>query len=97
MNGYKDADQRKKQVNWEEVGRNAYKGKLSKSKFTKEFSKWQGVRKKTSRFLVERLDNTEWKVPPGSETKVYFSGFQALNDDYENYEMKYFKKSLTKI
>ena len=92
MNGFKDADQRKKQVNWEEVGREAYKGKLSKSKFTKEFGKWQDVRKKTSTFLVERLDNTEWKVPPGSETKVYFNGFQALNDDYENYEMKYFKK-----
>ena len=28
----------------------------------------------------------------GSKTKVYFNGFQALNDDYENYEMKYFKK-----
>lgn len=91
MNGFKDADQRKKQVNWEELGMEVYKGKLSKSKYKKEFAKWQGTRKKTSRFLVERLDNTEWKVPPGSETKVYFNGFQALNDDYENYEMKFFK------
>jgi hypothetical protein len=92
MNAYKDEDQRKKQVNWEELGRQAYKGKLSKSKYKKEFGKWQGTRKKTSRFLVERLDNTEWKVPQDSKTKVYFNGFQALNDDYENYEMKYFKK-----
>ena len=92
MNGFKNADQRKKQVNWEELGMEVYKGKLSKSKYKKEFAKWQGTIKKTSRFLVERLDNTEWKVPPGSETKVYFNGFQALNDDYENYEMKYFKK-----
>ena len=58
MNAYKDADQRKKQVDWEELGREVYKGKLSKSKYKKEFGKWQGVRKKTSRFLVERLDNT---------------------------------------
>ena len=92
MNGYKDSDQREKQTNWEELGMEVYKGKLSKSKYKKEFAKWQGTRKKTSRFLVERLDNSEWKIPPGSETKVYFNGFQALNDDYENYEMKYFKK-----
>ena len=92
MNGYKDSDQREKQINWEELGMEVYKGKLSKSKYKKEFAKWQGTRKKTSRFLVERLDNTEWKIPPGSETKVYFNGFQALNDDYENYEMKFFKK-----
>ena len=92
MNGYKDSDQREKQTNWEELGMEVYKGKLSKSKYKKEFAKWQGTRKKTSRFLVERLDNSEWKIPPGSETKVYFNGFQALNDDYENYEMKFFKK-----
>ena len=92
MNGYKDSDQREKQINWEELGMEVYKGKLSKSKYKKEFAKWQGTRKKTSRFLVERLDNTEWKIPQGSETKVYFNGFQALNDDYENYEMKFFKK-----
>ena len=53
MNAYKDEDQRKKQVNWEELGRFFYKGKLSKSKYKKEFGKWEGTRKKQVDFWLK--------------------------------------------
>ena len=91
MNGFKDSIQRSKSVNWKELARSVYKKELSKKKFEKKWSLGWEVRKETRSFLVERLDNTEWKAQPDQELKFLFNGFQQLNEDYENYEMKYFK------
>ncbi|MAV04269.1 MAG: hypothetical protein CMC31_01230 [Flavobacteriaceae bacterium] len=89
MNGYKDSLQMNKGVNWEELAKKVYKNKLSKSKFKKKWDLGMNVRKETKTFLVERLDNTTWTEIEGGV--LLFNGFQALNDDYEDYEMKFFK------
>ena len=92
FNGFKDDEQRKKQTNWKELAMKVYKGKMSKRKFEKAWEKTPTVRKETRNFLVERLDNTMWSAPEeGQSLDFRFNGFQALNDDYENYEMKFFK------
>tara|TARA_B100000459_G_scaffold101270_1_gene57949 strand:- start:53 stop:826 length:774 start_codon:yes stop_codon:yes gene_type:complete len=92
MNGFKDEEQRTKQTNWKELAQKVYKGKMSKKKFEKAWEMTPTVRKETRNFLVERLDNTVWNAPDeGQSLNFFFNGFQALNDDYENYEMKFFK------
>ena len=66
---------------------------MSKRKFEMAWEKTPSVRKETRTFLVERLDSTVWNAPDEGQTlSFYFNGFQALNEDYENYEMKFFKK-----
>ena len=55
------------------------------------------VRKETRRFLVERLDNSVWSpLAEGKKARFLFNGFKALNDDYENFEMQYFKENHNK-
>ena len=94
MNGYKDSIQMSNNVNWKELAMKVYKKELSKKKFEKKWSLGWEVRKETRNFLVERLDNTDWtELKDGKQPKFFFNGFKALNDDYEGYEMKFFKQS----
>ena len=93
MNGFEDDAQRTMQKNWKELGMKVYKGKMSKRKFEKAWDKTPTVRKETRNFLVERLDNSVWSpLAEGKEARFLFNGFKALNDDYESFEMKYFKE-----
>ena len=70
---------------------------MSKRKFEKAWEMTPTVRKETRNFLVERLDNTVWNAPDeGQSLNFFFNGFQALNDDYENFEMKFFKENHNK-
>ena len=97
MNGYKDSIQRSKSVNWQELGKKVYKKELSKKKFEAKWTLGSQVRKETRRFLVERLDNSVWSpLAEGKEAIFLFNGFKALNDDYENFEMKFFKENHNK-
>ena len=97
MNGFKDEEQRTKQTNWKELAQKVYKGKMSKRKFEKAWEMTPTVRQETRNFLVERLDNTVWNAPDeGQSLNFFFNGFQALNDDYENFEMKFFKENHNK-
>ena len=91
MNFYKDSLQKAKSANlnvWD-YAKNVYKGKLSKSKFEK---KWNLPAGKRNFYELERLDNTYWhgKIEEGME--ITLNAFKALNEDYEDYEMKFFKK-----
>ena len=97
MNGFEDDAQRTMQKNWKELGMKVYKGKMSKRKFEKARDKTPTVRKETRNFLVERLDNSVWSpLAEGKEARFLFNGFKALNDDYESFEMKYFKENHNK-
>tara|TARA_B100001027_G_C16252803_1_gene325323 strand:- start:878 stop:1735 length:858 start_codon:yes stop_codon:yes gene_type:complete len=97
FNGFKDDEQRKKQTNWKELAMKVYKGKMSKRKFEKAWEKTPTVRKETKTFLVERLDNSIWSpLAEGKEGRALFNGFKALNEDYENFEMEYFKENHNK-
>ena len=97
MNGFEDDAQRTMQKNWKELGMKVYKGKMSKRKFEKAWDKTPTVRKETRNFLVERLDNSVWSpLAEGKEARFLFNGFKALNDDYESFEMKYFKENHNK-
>ena len=91
MNFYKDSLQKAKSanINVRDYAKNVYKGKLSKSKFEK---KWNLPSGKRNFYQLERLDNTYWhgKIEEGME--ITLNAFKALNEDYENYEMKFFKK-----
>ena len=97
MNGFKDSIQRSKSVNWQELAKKVYKKELSKKKFEAKWTMGSQVRKETRNFLVERLDNSVWSpLSEGKEARFLFNGFKALNDDYESFEMKYFKESHNK-
>ena len=97
MNGFEDDAQRTMQKNWKELGMKVYKGKMSKRKFEKAWDMTPTVRKETKNVLVERLDNSVWSpLTEGKEARFIINGFKALNDDYENFEMKYFKENHSK-
>ena len=97
MNGFKDSLQRSKSVDWQGLAKTVYKKELSKKNFEKKWSLGMNVRKETRNFLVERLDNSVWSpLAEGKEARFLFNGFKALNDDYENFEMEYFKENHNK-
>jgi len=92
MNFFKDSLQKSKgkNINWKDYAKKVYKGKLSKSKFEK---KWNLPFGKRNFYELERLDNTYWQggdLQKGME--ITLNAFKALNEDYEDYEMKSFKK-----
>ena len=91
MNFYKDSLQKLKgsNINWKDYAKKVYEGKLSKSKFEK---KWNLPTGKRNFYELERLDNTYWlgELKAGMEISLF--AFKALNEDYEDYEMKFFKK-----
>ena len=92
MNFFKDSLQKAKvnNLNWKDYAKKVYKGKLSKSKFEK---KWNLPVGKRNYYELERLDNTYWiggDLEKGMQ--ITLNAFQALNEDYEDYEMKFFKK-----
>ena len=91
MNFHKDSVQREKgfSLNFQDYARKIYP-KLSKRNFEK---KWNLPRGKRNNYVLQRLDNTYWQG--GSLEKgmqVQLNVFEALNDDYESYEMEYFKE-----
>ena len=92
MNFYKDSLQKSKtsNINWKDYAKKVYKGKLSKSKFEKKWNLPTGER---NFYELERLDNTYWQggdLEKGMEITI--NVFKSLNEDYEDYEMKFFKK-----
>ena len=91
MNFYKDSLQKLKasSVDWKDYAKKVYKGKLSKSKFEK---KWNLPTGKRNFYELERLDNTYWHGELKAGMEISLFAFKALNEDYENYEMKFFKK-----
>ena len=91
MNFYKDSLQKSKlnNINWKDYAKKVYKGKLSKSKFEK---KWNLPMGKRNFYELERLDNTYWHGELKTGMKISMNVFKSLNEDYEDYEMKFFKK-----
>tara|TARA_B100000768_G_C11220547_1_gene350310 strand:- start:238 stop:1020 length:783 start_codon:yes stop_codon:yes gene_type:complete len=91
MNFYKDSLQKLKanNIDWKDYAKKVYKGKLSKSKFEK---KWNLPTGKRNFYELERLDNTYWHGELKAGMEISLFAFKALNEDYEDYEMKFFKK-----
>ena len=91
MNIYKDSLQKSKasKINWNDYAKKVYKGKLSKSKFEKKLNLTFGKR---NYYELERLDNTYWHGELKAGMEINMHAFKALNEDYEDYEMKFFKK-----
>ena len=91
MNFYKDSLQKSKftNLNFKDYAKKVYKGKLSKSKFEK---KWNLPMGKRNFYELERLDNTYWHGELKTGMKISMNVFKSLNEDYEDYEMKFFKK-----
>ena len=91
MNFYKDSLQKSKftNLNFKDYAKKVYKGKLSKSKFEK---KWNLPSGKRNFYELERLDNTYWHGELKTGMKINMNVFKSLNEDYQDYEMKFFKK-----
>ena len=91
MNFYKDSIQKSKtaNLNFKDYAKKVYKGKLSKSKFEK---KWNLPLGKRNFYELERLDNTYWHGELKIGMKISMNVLKSLNEDYEDYEMKFFKK-----
>ena len=91
MNFYKDSIQKSKSANLniKEYARQVYKGKLSKSRFERKWNLPTGSR---NFYELERLDNTYWHGKIEEGMQITLNAFKAVNDDYEDYEMKFFKK-----
>ena len=92
MNIFKDSLQRAKNYQRGEssydYARKVYP-KLSKRNFDK---KWNLPRGKRNNVFLKRLDNTIWAVgTPVIGMQAQLNVFKALNDNYESYEMEYFK------
>ena len=90
MNFSKDSLQREKMFsnNWKEYARKVH-SKLSKKNFEK---KWNLPRGKRNNWVLERLDETYWHGgTPTKGMQVQLNIFEALNEDYESYEMEFFK------
>ena len=51
---------------------------------------------KRNNYRLIRLDNTNWISTLEKGNEIYLNVFKALNDDYESYEMEYFKKMAEK-
>ena len=71
----------------------AHKGKLSKSKIRYNFQNWESAREYTNIYTLERIDQTINTVPISKNTPVYLYPMAQKNDEYENLEMKFAKKS----
>ena len=91
MNIYKDSLQKVKfaNINIKDYAKKVYKGKLSKSKFEK---KWNLPTGKRNFYELKRLDNTYWHGKIETGMQITLNAFKALNEDYEDYEMKFFKR-----
>ena len=94
MNFHKDSLQRQKafSVDIKDYARKIH-SKLSKRNFDK---KWSLPRGKRNNYQLQRLDNTNWISSLEKGNEIYLNVFKALNDDYESYEMEYFKKMAEK-
>ena len=94
MNFHKDSMQRQKgySIDIKEYARKIHSN-LSKRNFEK---KWNLPRGKRNNYQLQRLDNTNWISTLEKGNEIYLNVFKALNDDYESYEMEYFKKMAEK-
>ena len=94
MNFHKDSVQRQKgySIDIKEYARKIHSN-LSKRNFEK---KWNLPRGERNNYRLIRLDNTNWISTLEKGNEIYLNVFKALNDDYESYEMEYFKKMAEK-
>tara|TARA_X000001036_G_scaffold86535_1_gene78587 strand:+ start:1889 stop:2668 length:780 start_codon:yes stop_codon:yes gene_type:complete len=94
MNFHKDSVQRQKfySIDGKEYARKIHSN-LSKRNFEK---KWNLPRGNRNNYRLERLDNTNWISTLEKGNEIYLNVFKALNEDYESYEMEYFKKMAEK-
>ena len=94
MNIWKDSLQKAKAmgIDWKEYAQNVYKGKLSKSKFNKKWNIVNEIQSERRQYEMERIDNTVFIGQIKKGMKIQINAFKALNDEYEQYELQFYKK-----
>ncbi|MDA8807354.1 hypothetical protein N9N09_00155 [Flavobacteriaceae bacterium] len=94
MNIWKDSLQKAKAmgIDWKEYAQNVYKGKLSKSKFNKKWNIINEIQSERRQYEMERIDNTVFIGQIQKGMKIQINAFKALNDEYEQYELQFYKK-----
>ena len=94
MNIWKDSLQKAKAmgIDWKEYAQNVYKGKLSKSKFNKKWNIVNEIQSDRRQYEMERIDNTVFIGQIEKGMKIQINAFKALNDEYEQYELQFYKK-----
>ena len=93
FNFYKDKAEMNSNIDMLDLAMRAHKGKLSKSKIRYNFQNWDRAREYTNTYTLERLDRTINTVPVSKNTPVYIYPMAEKNEEYENLEMKFAKKS----
>lgn len=90
MNFYQDSIQMNKEVDFYKLGRSVY-SKLSKKKFDKIWE--EGPYGTRNFYQLERLDNTTWLFGDLEiGTVLTLNAFKQLDENYEQYEMDFYKK-----
>ena len=92
FNFYTDEDQMNQDVDFLAMAMRAHKGKLSKSKIRYNYENWSNPRESTNVYTLKRLDRTINSTPISKNTPLYIYPMVQKNEDYERYEMEYFKK-----
>jgi hypothetical protein len=93
MNIWKDSLQKAKAmgIDMKQYAQNVYKGKLSKSKFNKKWNIFNEIQSERRQYEMERIDNTVFVGQIKKGMKIQINAFKALNDEYEQYELQFYK------
>ena len=90
LNIFKDEAQMKSGMDWNAIAKKVYKGKMSSRSIEKKLETLGAPRKDTRSYTLENIYYTKPGQANRGET-VYIFPAEALNDEYEKYEMEVFR------
>ena len=96
LNIYKDEAQMKAGMDWDAISKKVYKGKMSTRTLQKKMNSFNGPRKDTRTYTLENIYFTKPGQANRGETVNIFPA-EALNDEYEQYEMEVFRPMREKM
>ena len=90
LNIFKDEAQMKSGMDWNATANKVYKGKMSARTIQKKMNSFNAPRKDTRTYTLENIYYTKPGQVNRGET-IYIFPAEALNDEYEQYEMEVFR------
>ena len=96
LNIYKDEAQMKSGMDWDAISKKVYKGKMSTRTIQKKMESLGTPRKDTRTYTLKNIYYTKPGQANRGET-VYIFPAEALNDEYEKYEMEVFRPMWEKM
>jgi len=90
LNIFEDEAQMKSGMDWNATANKAYKGKMSARTIQKKMNSFNAPRKDTRTYTLKNIYYTKPGQVNRGET-IYIFPAEALNDEYEQYEMEVFR------